>query len=58
MRKGNFTTTKTSSGSVTGGQAAVNNFISQNESATIKQRENELNSASGFKQKGWSGYQK
>ena len=58
MRKGNFTTTKTSSGSVTGGQAAVNNFISQNENATIKQRENELKASTGFKQKGFSGFQK
>ena len=58
MRKGNFTTTRTSSGSVTGGQAAVNNFINQNENATIKQREDELKSVSGFRQKGWSGYQK
>ena len=58
MRKGNFTTTRSSSGSVTGGQAAVNNFINQNENATIKQRENELKSASGFKQKGWTGFQK
>lgn len=58
MRKGNFTTTRSSSGSVTGGKAAVNNFISQNENATIKQREDELKSASGFKQKGWTGFQK
>ncbi len=58
MRKGNFKTTRTSSGSVTGGQAAVNNFINQNENATIKQRENELKASAGFKQKGWTGFQK
>jgi hypothetical protein len=58
MRKGNFTTTRTSSGSVTGGQPAINNFINKNENATIKQREDELKASTGFKQKGFSGFQK
>ena len=71
MRKGNFTTTRTSSGSVTGGQPAINNFINKNENGggsaidavksgavTIESRENELKAATGFKQKGWKGFQK